>query len=240
MCERVWCTTQLAKLSFNHSNGRTHSWRFSTFCKKWNNVSCEYDRVNGWKNMFTADVLQYFYELILYRSYSQLTFTIQTVVLKIYIFWGSWKTSAVSTTSLNGWNSTLQAAWYIRHVRVIWFLWTKPTICLLILSIHKISSARFLCLVMKDIGRWLPWMLPGSSRTIVNNHYVHWYCITLVKGRDYIKHDNINARHGKQNPRRGRLKNVSCEYDRLIEWLKLNFASCVVHQTRSCNTVFVN
>ena len=29
--ERVWCTTQLAKLSFNHSNGRTHSWRFSTF-----------------------------------------------------------------------------------------------------------------------------------------------------------------------------------------------------------------
>ena len=24
--ERVWCTTQLAKLSFNHSNGRTHSW----------------------------------------------------------------------------------------------------------------------------------------------------------------------------------------------------------------------
>ena len=29
--ERVWFTTQLAKLSFNHSNGRTHSWRFSTF-----------------------------------------------------------------------------------------------------------------------------------------------------------------------------------------------------------------
>ena len=31
--KRVWCTTQLAKLSFNHSNGRTHSWRFSTFYK---------------------------------------------------------------------------------------------------------------------------------------------------------------------------------------------------------------
>ena len=29
--ERVWCTTQLAKLSFNHSIGCTHSWRFSTF-----------------------------------------------------------------------------------------------------------------------------------------------------------------------------------------------------------------
>ena len=25
--QRVWCTTQLAKLSFNHSHGRTHSWR---------------------------------------------------------------------------------------------------------------------------------------------------------------------------------------------------------------------
>ena len=27
------CTTQLAKLSFNHSIGRTHSWRFSIFIK---------------------------------------------------------------------------------------------------------------------------------------------------------------------------------------------------------------
>ena len=35
---------------------------------------------------------------------------------------------------LNGWNSSLQAAWYIRRVRIIWFLWTKPTIRLLILS----------------------------------------------------------------------------------------------------------
>ena len=31
--EHVWCTTQLAKLNFNHSHGRTHSWRFSTFYK---------------------------------------------------------------------------------------------------------------------------------------------------------------------------------------------------------------
>ena len=36
-----------------------------------------------------------------------------------------------------------------------------------------------------------------------------------------------------------RLKNVSCEYD-LLEWLKLNFASCVVHKTRSYNMFFVN
>ena len=28
---------------------------------------------------------------------------------------------------LNGWISTLQAAWYIRRARIIWFLRTKPT-----------------------------------------------------------------------------------------------------------------
>ena len=36
--------------------------------------------------------------------------------------------------SQNGWNSTLQAPWYIRHVRIMCFLWTKPTMWLLILS----------------------------------------------------------------------------------------------------------
>ena len=35
--EHVWCTTPLAKLSLNHSNGRTHSWRFSTWKKKQKN-----------------------------------------------------------------------------------------------------------------------------------------------------------------------------------------------------------
>ena len=36
--ERVWCTTQLAKSSFNHSICRTHSWRFSIFYKINTNV----------------------------------------------------------------------------------------------------------------------------------------------------------------------------------------------------------
>ena len=65
---------------------------------------------------------------------------------------------------LNGWNSTLQAAWYIRHVRIIWFLWTKRTIWLLILSFtQNIVRACSCFILMKDIGRWLPWMLPGST-----------------------------------------------------------------------------
>ena len=43
------------------------------------------------------------------------------------------------------------------------------------------------------------------NRTIFHNHSVHRYDITLMKGtsRYYVKYD-INVRHGKQNPRRGR------------------------------------
>ena len=37
------------------------------------------------------------------------------------------------------------------------------------------------------------------NRTIFDNHSVHWYYITLIKGRYSIKHD-INVRRGKQNP----------------------------------------
>ena len=52
---------------------------------------------------------------------------------------------------LNGWNSTLQAVWYIRHVRwaclfyisfIVWCLWSKPTIWLLILSFTIFTEGR--------------------------------------------------------------------------------------------------
>ena len=35
---------------------------------------------------------------------------------------------------LDGWNPTMQAAWYINRGRIIWFLWFKHPIWLLILS----------------------------------------------------------------------------------------------------------
>ena len=41
------------------------------------------------------------------------------------------------------------------------------------------------------------------NRTIFHTHSVHRYYITLIRGRYYIKYD-MNVRHGKQNPRRGR------------------------------------
>ena len=77
---------------------------------------------------------------------------------------------------LNGWNSTLQAAWFIRHVPwawlfyisfIVWSLWTKPTIWWLILSFTNFygkSFARVLYLIlMKVMGRWLRWILPGQE-----------------------------------------------------------------------------
>ena len=141
----VFCTTQLAKLSFNHSNGRTHSWRIL----KLKYVSCEYDR-------------------------------------------------------LNGWNSTLQAAWYIRHVRIIWYLWAKRTIWLLILSFTQdIVRACSMFYPYEGYRSVTPLDAARVNRTIFHDHSVHWYYITLMKGRYYIKHD-MNVRHGKQNPRRER------------------------------------
>ena len=74
----------------------------------------------------------------------------------------SWKNVSCEYDRLNGWNSTLQAAWYIRHVRIVCFL-VNYTYDMIINTqvIHKTSSARVLCFIlMKDIGRWLPWMLP--------------------------------------------------------------------------------
>ena len=90
---------------------------------------------------------------------------------------------------LNGWNSTLQAAWYIRHVRIIWFLLTKPTIWLLILSftqnIVRACSMFYPCEGYRSVT---PLDAARVNRTIFHNHSVHWYYITLIKGRDYIKY----------------------------------------------------
>ena len=112
----VWCTTQLAQLSFKLSIGRTHSWRYKTFlaCKVWTIQSV----------VFAADVFQ---------------------LKKL-------KNVSCEYDRLNGWNSTLQAAWNVRHVRwtclfyissIMWFLWTKPTIWLLIPSFAKSRSRVF-------------------------------------------------------------------------------------------------
>ena len=60
------------------------------------------------------------------------------------LFYKKLKNVSCEYDRLNGWNLTSQAARYIRHVRwtclfyisfIIWFLWTKPTMWLLILRV---------------------------------------------------------------------------------------------------------
>ena len=104
---------------------------------------------------------------------------------------------------LNGWNSNLQATWYIRRVRIIWFSWTKPTIWLLILSFTQNIVRAYSMFYPYGYRSVTPLDAARVNMTIFHNHSVHWYYITLIKGRDYVKHD-LNIRHGKQNPRRGR------------------------------------
>ena len=104
---------------------------------------------------------------------------------------------------LNGWNSTLQAAWYIRHVRIICFCKLSLRYDYKYSVLQKIVGA---CSMFYRYEGYRSVTPPGAARvnrTIFHNHSVHWYYITLIKGRDYIKHD-IKIRHGKQNPRRGR------------------------------------
>ena len=130
------------------------------------------------------------------RLYSQLTF--------LNFFNKKLKNVSCEYDRVNGWNSTLQAAWYIRNVRIIWFLWTKCTIRLLILSFTQ-NIVRACSMFYPYEGYRSVTHLDAArvNRTISHNHSVHWYYITLIKGRYYIKHD-INVRHGEQNPRSGR------------------------------------
>ena len=125
---------------------------------------------------------------------------------------------------LNGWNSTLQAAWYIRHVRIIWFLWTKPTIWLILSFTQNIVRACSMFYPYEGCRSVTPLDAARVNRTIFRNYSVHWYYITLKNW----KTSAVSTTDG---------------------WLKLNFASCVIRQTRSLgvlvlcsnwNIVFVN
>ena len=168
--ERVWCTKQLAKLSFNHSIGRAHSWRFSIFSffwwkrsavstadwkwKKLKNVSsCEHDRLNGWNSTKKNEKRQLWARPIEWLKLNFACCVIHEKIENVRIW------CEHDRLRLNGWNSTLQAVWYIRHVRwtclfytfIVWFLWTKPKLWLLILSFTKYRSRVFYVLSLWKI-----------------------------------------------------------------------------------------
>ena len=122
-------------------------------------------------------------------------YIIVTVVYLVYccitaVFYKKLKNVSCEYNRLIGWNSTLQAAWYIIHVRILWFLWSKPTIWLLILSFtQNIVRASSVFYPYEGYRSVTSLDTARVNRTIFHNHSVHWYYITLIKGRDYIKHD---------------------------------------------------
>ena len=60
----VWCATQLANLSFNHSIGRAHSWRFSTFYKN--------------RNLLYVDFWQYIYQVLIIKPKTKTKWILKT------------------------------------------------------------------------------------------------------------------------------------------------------------------
>ena len=130
---------------------------------------------------------------------------------QINVFYKKLKNVSCEYDRENGWNSTLQAAWYIRHL-------------------HKVSFARVLCFIlMKDIGRWLPWMLPAFICLLWNEHTEHQHHIGAprsprVAGHIYLTlcpvffsvlHQSETNNH--RIPHRGTSR-VSRVYQTLLGW----------------------
>ena len=164
---------------------------FVVFYKKLKNVSYEHDRLNGctkpWAKRMaentrfagvcvgagavrsdSAWAVSYWY--VTTSRATGLSSSAEPPGSRLFI--KCWKTSAVSTTvwmietrlcKLRGTSDVRWTCLFYISV-IIWFLWTKPTIWLLILISTKEWFARVPCFIlMKDTGRWLPWMLPGAT-----------------------------------------------------------------------------
>ena len=115
---------------------------------------------------------------------------------------------------LNGWNSTLQAAWYIRHGRwaCVFYISFNKWFCELNLRYGCwYSVSQFLRKVVRAYSIFdphegyrsvTPLDAAWVNRMIFHNHSAHWYYITRIEGGDYIKQAIITW-PGQQNPRRG-------------------------------------
>ena len=104
---------------------------------------------------------------------------------------------------MGGWNSTLQAAWYVRHAHwarlcyipfVIWCLWIKPAAWLLIPSSTSFMAGRsrnlyFIKILKNVICEYEQWVIETQLCKLHNRQL--W-----VRSIEWLK-----------------LNNVSCEYD---------------------------
>ena len=132
----------------------------------------------------------------------------------MFYFSSKLKNVSCECNRLNGWNSALQAAWYIRHARwaclfyisfLIWCVRAKPKIWLLILSFTNLTEVVRAWSIFNPYEGYKYRLVPLDSarvnRTICHNHSAHWYCITRTEGGDYIK-QAIFTWHVQQNPLR--------------------------------------
>ena len=118
---------------------------------------------------------------------------------------------------MGGWNSTLQAACYVRHahwarlcyvpfVIQVWCLWITSTIWLLILisTICMVGRSRVFYMYFSwKVGRWLPWVPQGSTGwfhkdDVVHNHSAHGYYITRIEGGNHYRTLRTTQRHGSK------------------------------------------
>ena len=121
-----------------------------------------------------------------------------------FLLWSRkyWTTSAVSTT--DGWLKLNLASCVVRKTRssgalvlrsmtcVIWCLWTAFIYDMVVdTQFHKFHARPFArvlyVFLIKNIGRWLSWVPPGSTGQlykddVVHIHSAHRYYITRIEG----------------------------------------------------------
>ena len=100
-----------------------------------------------------------------------------------YMLTNKMKNVSCENDRLNGWNSTLQTAWYIRHFRwtcafcisfIIWCLWTKRTIWLLILTLYfAFELCQLIILTPPRSKRGGQWETPGLTFTQPPRSNIH-------------------------------------------------------------------
>ena len=139
-------------------------------------------------------VLECFFKLFLWfcSSRAVLYFLIKILFFYKTLKYWYWKTSAVSTTG--GWLKLDFARCVIRQTRSLGAL-VLCSICNMVFvnyiydevvdtqfnKFHGRPFARVLhVLLMKYIGRWLPWVLPGSTGRSYNDDVVHDHFINFV------------------------------------------------------------
>ena len=127
------------------------------------------------------------------------TTTLHSSLFRTYFFFLKLKNVSCEYDRVNGWNSTLHAAWCIRHVRIIWFLWTKRTIWIIntqfytkyrsrvfyVLSLYLYDPRMRRLSGLYSPGAWSSWHLQVVSLHLIIDllsaaSSTHCFCFLLL------------------------------------------------------------